>query len=912
MAHTTNTTNIIFWNANSLEDKATELINVMQQHNAPIALINESKLKNKLKITGYDVYFNSRTTSRGGGTAIIIHSNIKHEELILPELERLEATAISIKINNKETILVAAYNPPKGINTEDIKKLFKTTSPIIIAGDFNAKHRAWHNISTESYGTKLLQLSLQEDFIIHAPTTFTRYPTVEENIKRRQKNLPLIRPSVIDLALTQNFPHHIELAVLEKLHSDHLPVLMQIHSKLMKTSTTRRNYNKANWQKYREEIEQFTETTPSLKTPQAIDDAVKHLTSIIQESINSNVPLVNTNKNTAHSLPENILALIKRRNKLRRVNRRIMSAGIQSTINKLREEINTKIKLHRNKTWDDKVSNLTTQDNSAWRVTRALTRQTTRIPALKVNDKYICNPEDKAELLADSLESAFTPNIPKPGVETHVADTKLQVTTHMFVPNNNNPKKYRPSQIRNMLRKLKKRKAPGYDDIPNEALINLPDSAVKYLTNIINAMLKTGYFPKDWKLAKVLMFPKPGKDHSDPNNYRPISLLCTLSKVAEKAILLRLQRYLHIKKTIIHEQFGFRSQHSTVQQVVRVVDDITEQKNKNRPTAMLLIDLQKAFDKVWHEGLISKLINLGVPNYITRILHSYLDTRSFFVYINGYKSSIRPIKAGVPQGSLLGPTLFNIYINDLPKHDNTKLAIYADDTAVYASSYSPRRAYELVQEHANSIARWCNKWLLQVNASKCETILFRSHARKHNCNFNFFFNGEAVQRVNQAKYLGVYLDHFLSWTRQVSEARSKAFQRLGQLYPLLNYDSQIQPRTALHIYKATILPIMSYASPVWSGAGDIALKSLQILQNKVARIITKLPSGTRIVKMHEDLKLTTVNEHLAAQNRRFYFKSSQHNNSLISNYCNYEYSNYDKKPRPKDACKKLEGLTFYY
>lgn len=905
------TTNIIYWNANSLTSKASELTSVLQQHNASIALINETYLKSDLKLNGYKVYQNNRTDQRkGGGTAVIIRSNIKHHCINLPQLARLEATAIQVTINNKPTTLIAAYNPPGDINTNDFKLLFQTSDPIIVAGDFNAQHTSWHNITSNKIGPKLFELSLQENFIIQHPSTFTRYPCEIQNNNRINKNQRPINPSLIDLALIQNFPHLIEYEVLDKLHSDHLPVLMKIHSYIKKDITTKRNFNKANWSKYKEEVNSFTNTKPSLQSPKDIDDAVHKLTLIIQEAIKNNVPLCSTDKKP-DILPGDILELINKRNKYRRINRRVQSRFLKTEINRLRDEIETKINNHKNQTWHDKVSQLSTKDNSAWRVTRALTRQTARVPVLKHNNKHICDPQEKAELLASTLKESFTPYTPKPDQQAHWIATELNVSIEMSKQNNNNPKKYRPSQIRNIIKKLKKRKAPGPDDIPNEALINLPDSAVILLTHIINSMLKHGYFPEQWKLAKVLMLPKPGKDHSDPNNYRPISLLCTLSKVAEKAILLRLQRYLHIKKTIRNEQFGFRSEHSTVQQVVRVVDDITEEFNKNKTTAMFLIDLQKAFDKVWHDGLISKLISLKVPNYIIRTLHSYLSQRSFYVDLCGYKSSIQPIKAGVPQGSILGPVLFNVYINDIPNHNKTKLAIYADDTAVYAHSWVPKTAIKYVQEHANLIAAWCNKWLLQVNASKCETILFRSNKRKHNCNFNFYFNEEVVQRVNSAKYLGVILDHHLSWNTHIRATRDKAFQRLGQLYPLLNDGSQIQTDTALHIYKATILPIMTYASPVWSGTTDTALKSLQVIQNKVAKIITKCPMYTRITKIHQDLNLQMLNKTFESLNRKFYLKSSTHSNMLINKFCNYEYSNWDKRPRPKDACSKVVDLNLY-
>jgi hypothetical protein len=406
------------------------------------------------------------------------------------------------------------------------------------------------------------------------------------------------------------------------------------------------------------------------------------------------------------------------------------------------------------------------------------------------------------------------------------------------------------------------------------------------------------------------MLSKPGKNASDPNNYQPISLLCTLSKIAEKAILIRLNKFINFKNIIRKEQFGFRSQHSTVQQVARVTEKITEEFNKNRCTAMLLIDLQKAFDRVWHDGLIFKLIQLNVPTYIIKTLHSYLSGRSFYINLDGIKSSTKNIEAGVPQGSLLGPVLFNIYINDIPEDLKTSLAVYADDTAVYSSSFKSQVAFNNIQIHANKIDTWCKLWLLQVNASKCETILFY-RKKKHNLRYTLKFNNEDVKQVKNAKYLGIYLDSKLNWNTHLDETYKKAAGRLAILYPIINPGSSIQPETALIIYKATILPIMTYASPVWSGVKHPKLKKLQILQNKVLRIITKSSMYTRVKKLHSDLNIKMVNKTLSELNKKFYTSASDHYNPLISNFANYDYSVYDKVARPRDASMNPDSINYY-
>lgn len=911
------TAKAVFWNACRLINKIDELISFMEINNIPIALINETKTQKDIKVKqGYKVYQTNRPADHpnikrtkkktpndekgGGGTAIIINENIEHHQILLPKFNYLEATAIKVFIHNKPYIYVAAYNAPQSFIEEDFLKIFKHKCPIIVAGDLNSKHTSWFSQMNNANGKKLYALANKNNFVIQGPTT----PTYVHHSGKT-------RPDILDIALVQNVPHTIEYTVHEELDSDHFPVVMKIHSTLQEVKKEdRRNFKKANWDGFKNNITSNIKKITSFNSPKDIDDAVSHLTKIIKNSIEENVPLYKP-KTQQHTLPDSILKKINTRNKLLRYNRRRRNPLIRKDINDLRAEIEEDIKSKNNKKWNDTVSKLSTQDHSAWKVTKGLIRQPAKIPPLKVNDKYVCDPVQKVEVLATTLQGSFKNNPVSPENLDHKANVEENVKTKMSEPSNFKPKKYRPSQIKNLLRKLKKCKAPGPDEIPNEALINLPECAIKLLTAITNSILRIGYFPATWKLAKVLMIPKPGKNASDPNNYRPISLLCTLSKIVEKAILIRLNKFLNFKNIIRNEQFGFRSQHSTVQQVTRVTDKITEELNKNRSTAMLLIDLQKAFDRVWHDGLIYKLMQLNVPNYIVKILHSYLAGRSFYINLDGVKSSVKNIEAGVPQGSLLGPVLFNIFINDIPEDSKTSLAVYADDTAVYSSSFSSHVAFTNIQAHANKIAAWCKLWLLQVNASKCETILFYVKKRKHSINFNLKFDNEDVKQVKSAKYLGIYLDSKLTWKTHLDETCKKAYGRLGILYPLLNPRSTIQPSTALHIYKATILPIMTYASPVWSGVTHSRLKKLQLLQNKVLKIITKCPLYTRITKLHKDLKINMVNQTILELNRKFFQAASEHYNPLISNFSNYEYSSWDKVARPRDASRNPDSKRYY-
>lgn len=199
------------------------------------------------------------------------------------------------------------------------------------------------------------------------------------------------------------------------------------------------------------------------------------------------------------------------------------------------------------------------------------------------------------------------------------------------------------------------------------ALKQLPRKSIGIITTLIHACIRNNYFPKMWKWANVVVLPKPGKDGKFPKNYRPISLISSIGKIAEAVILEELKKETEEKKILPNEQFGFRNNHSTAQQIIRIVEKIIEGFTTSKSTTAIFFDVEKAFDKVWHQGLIYKLISFGFHPNLIRIIMSYLKDRQFRVAIKEHISAWKPCRAGVPQGSLLSPLLFNIYIADITK-----------------------------------------------------------------------------------------------------------------------------------------------------------------------------------------------------------------------------------------------------
>lgn len=415
------------------------------------------------------------------------------------------------------------------------------------------------------------------------------------------------------------------------------------------------------------------------------------------------------------------------------------------------------------------------------------------------------------------------------------------------------------------------------------------------LTYIINACIKIGYFPTSWKIALVTPIHKAGKKENEPSSYRPISLLPTMGKVLEKVIHKRLTKF-ERKNIIPQEQFGFREKHSTIQQVARIVNDARIGFNQEMVTTMLLLDIEKAFDRVWIDGLLFKLIKNKYPQTRTKFIAAYLSNRQLKAQINNNTSRKKSIKAGVPQGSVLGPKLFNIYLSDIPTFDKTELALFADDTAIYASSYNAIIASKQDQTHMRILEKYYHRWKINLNATKTEVIVISKKKPKSNKIIQpITVNGHKTEPVKSVKYLGVHLDSGLTYRIDLLESVRKAHAILRKLYPLMVYDSKLSIRNKKLIYKMIIRPIITYAARVWSGAAKSNIQVLQVFQNKMLRLILSVNRYTKITYLHEEAEIEYIGDYcnqLAENFFKMQISSSKltkniiriNNNNIPNNY----------------------------
>lgn len=883
------------WNANGgIKVKTPEISNFIKIHNLDLLLIQETLLisKDKFLLAGHSIYRTDRpgttTTRRGGGTAIIINNQIKHHQTQQIDTKSIESTSLEIETSTGKLQISSCYSSPQTkFSAEDIEKHLTSSLPTILAGDFNAKHPAWNSKKTNNRGKALYQHSIKNTYAVLGPIEPTHY-----------SNALNFAPDVLDIAIINNLVTYIEIESLPELPSDHNPVLITIFN----TNTCkipphpRFLYKKANWPLFRTTLDnKLNDATPPLNTPEEIDKFTNILTTNIEESMITAIPKMAPSRNSLFDLPPGIVQSIKARNRTRRSYQRIRSPELKRELNKENKILKEEIQTWRRNKWEETVQKLNFKDCSIWKMSKKLQRIPESDPPIKGKYNIATSNQDKANILAQTLSESFIPN-----PENDETDPILEAVEEFLIKIKDYPDNIEPitiEELHEIAHKLPEKKAPGQDGITNLVIKNMSLKSIQVLIQLQNSILTTNHFPTPWKSAKVVTFLKPGKNPRLATSYRPISLLSNLSKLTERAILTRLLKHIDQHQIIPPEQFGFRTKHSTVQQLLRVTNYITEGTNKKTYTAAAFLDISKAFDRVWYEGLFYKLINLKFPPHLIFLIKSYLTQRTFHVNRKNSNSATHNILAGVPQGSVIGPVLFNIFTSDFPtNHPFTIIALYADDAAILSQSRNPNQARIYLQRALDTIADWYKEWRIAINVEKTQAIIFTSNRQLINPPLLILEN-KPIPYSKSVKYLGLTIDQHLTWQTHIKDVRNKANQKLASIYPLM-ISNQLSMETKISLYSSVIRPTFMYASPIWSNTAKTNLFQLQTLQNKALRLSSKLPMWTPCHELNETTNQIPLSNKLMKIATDFYTSVKNSPIPYIAKLADIVITSLDTRKRP--------------
>jgi hypothetical protein len=795
---------------------------------------------------GYDIFSTGLSSDSGRGIIIYTSASLMVNEISIPNSYR-ECVAIQVKLQNNDCVyLYAVYRSPNsdGDNNVELFELIQRVTEsnvanVVILGDFNFPDINWET-GTASNPASISQTfadTVRDSFLLEKVSKFTR---------QRGED----RPTLLDLVMVNeeclvgDIHHESPLGL-----SDHCMLNFDIiGTKEVRDNKIKKFFlNKANYDRIRRELNLDWQEVLG-----QVDQDINAMWGVFEETVrsaqNSFVPNKEVNpakKKWRIPLDHKTVELVKKKH---RAWQRYMETREREKLQEFRRIRNKVRKATRKGRRDFEMSiakDVKENPKRFWSYVNSKTKSRSEIPDLKViqNDKerVITSDQEKVNEFGRFFGEVLTVEADVPGenlVQHRVMTSmsEIQITREV---------------VFKKLRNLKTDKSPGPDHIYPKILKEAAEELASPLCEIFNRSLLDGKVPDAWKSAQVCPIHKKGPK-SICNNYRPVSLTSIACKMMESIIRDNIMEYMKTNKYFSDKQFGFLPGRSTVLQLLKMLDTWTEALDNGDVIEVLYLDIQKAFDTVPHRRLLLKLEALGIKDHILAWIKDFLNRRTQFVQIGTTKSAKFPVTSGVPQGSVLGPVLFVVYINDLPDHIKSHILMFADDTKLY--QIHDGRSNNAIQDDIHELDIWTMKWQLKFHPEKCKQMIVSTRRRDQAVEERWMKQrkGEEVnivglKKVNEEKDLGITFDHELNFKEHISKIIIKASQVMGIIRRTFkSLDIEIfKP-----LYISLVRSRLEYGQSIWSPYKKGDIKRIEAVQRNATRQI----NGFRELSYNERLQ----------------------------------------------------------
>ena len=837
----------------------------MEKDNIPIAAIQETKLtkdSKPFKTPNYTLVRKDRGTNKGGGLAFLVHKDlnfsIEPTPRILEQDPFLESLTIRIPgIDKKHLYIRNVYIPPhSSCNSQyspPLDHLFDDLGEsYMILGDVNAHNQLWHSeADNDSRGNALADAIsgltcgiINEDL----PTRVTAQASTAPDISIVSANL--IPTTTWKIA--------------NKMSSDHLPITINLTADIKKFNAknlTFINFSKADWpafNKYVEDKLQFARDITS------IHKAEVYFRHTLQKAAKLHIPAGRIPK-TFNALPTEAARMINERDDIRE------NDPADPRLPDLNIDISKKIQEHRKTKWKDHLSCCQPGSKKLWNTIKSLNNNPVQPEnqGISFNDKVT----NCAKAMADNFNKQYTP--PKDSKPSQL----FRRTLRSLKRKSKDPLvKFTPAQTSAAIKKSKSSKALGPDGLSPIMLKNIGPKAINYLTNIFNLCLEQSVIPNIWKTGKIIPLLKPGKSADKGPSYRPVSLLSPAVKILEALLLPAISQAVQLAD----HQHGFRKGRSTGTALQSILDHINTGLNRKPPvhrTVCVAIDLSRAFDTVDHTILLNDINMLNLNDYIKRFLCAYIRGRYTYVVFRNSNSKYRKMKQGVPQGGVLSPVLFNLYMSSMPPPPgNILLKTYADDSNILNSGRFIVPVVDEINLYLVTLNTWFKGRNLQISPSKSSATLFTTASKECNTVLEVKIDGEIVPTVKKPKFLGITFDNLLSFNQHASDIKTKVQGKNNVLKALAGSDWGKEKETIVNTYKAIGRPLLNYCSNIWTPSlSSTSWQGLQVAQNQALRVATGCHKMSDIDHLHNETKIMKVRPHCEMLSKQFLLATQKPN-----------------------------------
>jgi Reverse transcriptase (RNA-dependent DNA polymerase) len=770
--------------------------------------------------------FFRRDSSRVGhtGLGLYIHNDIIHFTQRRYDLESDEVESLWIELKRQPqeppTLIAIIYrNPVSSLEWYDsfVQMMDAVTekhpkSNILMLGDFNIDllkpHTAWESTCT-LFGLKQL---------VSSPTRIT--PTSS---------------TLIDHVYTNNTSKISDVSLSDIALSDHCPVICTMAFKSKKTNnkghTTIQYRCFKNFDSHHFSYDLNKMDLQNVYNCNHPDDAVSVIYDAFIPIIDKHAPLRRKRVKQA-TLPGwlsgEIIQTMKERDMAKKHKNNL-------EFKRLRNKVSTLVRDAKRKFFSTLITN--NRDTAQiWKAMNAITHKHRKTNPSPLNTH-------SADTFNDFFLSQANTIIPTSSSTSSASNYSSLLSEYCKQKLNTNRTCPIPEvtvlEVGNYIHCMPNKKSTGPDNISAQLLKTALPYLIEPLTYMYNMCIKQNIFPQAFKSAKVIPLEKK-RGSTDLNNFRPISLLTILSKPLEKHIQTHILQYMENYNLFHNFQSGFRKQHSCHTALVRLCDTWLQAINNSKMTGAIFLDFKKAFDLVDHDLLVNKLLHYLNNKSTVALLSSFLRERTQRVIINGVQSRAGTVTCGVPQGSVLGPILFCIYINDLPLHisnQNVSCDLFADDSSLHSQSSSVNQLQVDLQEGIEDVIRWCsnNKMVLNSQKTKSMIITTRQKRQRAQLNLDIMLGKDRIEQIDHHRVLGVTIDEDLNWQNHIDNVRKKVAKNLYLLRKLTYYvDNDAQKA----FFSAHCLSHINYASTLWCGASQNTLKKLHSLHRRGLRLLS--------------------------------------------------------------------------
>ena len=900
---------IAHWNLNSLVAHNFSRVSLLQaymaHHQLHIAAISESALTREIQdacidIPGYShIRYDLEGSDTHGGVIIYFRNDlavINRTDLPSPSY----TLTLEISINRRKIFFVHSYRKAGQTSAEAkvfankyndlLEKISEISSyATMIIGDFNAHHKEWYDKGkTDNVGVAFKELfdlfSLKQ--MVNQPTYYNpRDPNSRTLVDLFATNQPfLVVANEIHPPLHETCHHYINF------------IKMNLKNPVPKPSKRFVwHYNRGNNVGLYNSCKQYNwrQALINSRVKEALDDFDETLLNISKNFIPFEEKVIRPKDPPWITRASKKFYFNYKRKFKRYVNRGCPQEEKRSLDN-LKAEYSNIVLAEKEKylkNLGDRVSDRATGKKKYWSALKKLMNKniTTIIPPIIFQGSFVTDFQEKCNIFNEYFKNQCTL------VDTSSTLPPLRINTDLRL----STIRFEESDIIRHIRKLNCNKAHGHDNISARILKICDDSIALPLSIIFKKCLEEKVFPNKWKKANVVPIHKKNEKNII-SNYRPVSLLPLCGKIFEKIIFDNLYPYVFGNGFIHDKQSGYRRGDSTVKQLLSITHEIYKAFEQGKELRAVFLDISRAFDRVWHEGLIHKLKVIGIEGEMLDILTSFLKNRKQRVTLDGECSDWADLEAGVPQGSILGPILFLIYINDLIDEVSSDIRIFADDTFIFRI-VDPSSTYELTQD-LEKITRWAHRWKMIFNPdiSKQAVEIVFSNKRIKPVVIPLVFNGIDVKSVNDTKHIGLILDSKLNFKSHLEKKLSKSRSGLGLMRQLKKWVSH---DVSENIYKLYVRPNLDYADVVYHKAEDKndlfysentnpMMKQVEMVQYEAARIVTGAWKGTSRDKLYKNLGWESLNERRVMRKLCIFYET------LDTKFPNYLFSILDNQSNP--------------